>query len=80
MSIQENDQEQIKIADEHYVNEATLELLSRRIDSEVKSSFLKWVGLPIGGAGLVAILWAILFFLPNEVGNFIGQTRLCKKS
>ena len=65
------DNEHIKIDDDLYVNEATVELLRRRIESDVKSDFLRWIGLPIGGAGLAAIALAFFVWIPESVQTFI---------
>ena len=61
------DQERIKVDSELYVNEATLELLRRRIESGVKANFLRSIGLPIGGAGAAAIVFALFFWIPEQI-------------
>ena len=65
------DQERIKVDSELYVNEATLELLRRRIESEVKVSFFRSIGLPVGGAGVAAIAFALFFWIPQKVQTFV---------
>lgn len=65
------DQERIKVDSELYVNEATLELLRRRIESEVKVNFFRSIGLPIGGAGVAAIAFALFFWIPQKVQTFV---------
>jgi hypothetical protein len=53
--------EEIKIDEKNFVNEATLELLQRRIESEVRKNILLSIGAPVGGGGILAIL--LMFFL-----------------
>ena len=61
----------LKIDKDTYVNEATLELLQRRIEANVRSSFLKTVTLPIGGGGILAILVAVFLWVPQKVESFL---------
>jgi hypothetical protein len=65
------DQERMRIDSELYVNEATLELLRRRIESEVKVSFFRSIGLPVGGAGVAAVAFALFFWIPQKVQTFV---------
>jgi hypothetical protein len=66
-------QEKITVGNEHYVNEATIELLRRRIESDVKNSFFVWIGAPIGGAGILAILFVLFWKMPEIVDRHIGK-------
>ena len=61
----------LKIDKDTYVNEATLELLQRRIEADVRTNFLKTVTLPIGGGGLVAIFVAVFLWVPQKVESFL---------
>lgn len=65
------DRERMKVDRDLYVNEATLELVRRRIESEVKKSFFRSVGVPIGGAGLVAIALVLFVWVPRNVSTFV---------
>ena len=62
----------LTVDDKHYVNEATLELLRRRLEADVRRSFWSWVGLPVGGAGLVGVLYVLFSAIPSYVGDFIA--------
>lgn len=66
-----NDIEQLTVSNDNHVNPATLELLQRRIESEVRNSFLKTVTLPIGGGGVAAIIVAVLLWVPQKVDSFL---------
>jgi hypothetical protein len=55
------------------VNEATLELLQRRLEARVRSDFFRSVGLPIGGAGLIAILFALFVWIPDKLDALAEQ-------
>ncbi len=69
-------EERIRVDREFYVNEATIDLLRFRIESEVKRNFFRWIGMPIGGAGVVAILYMLFVQIPNiltsQIENAIG--------
>ena len=49
------------------VNTETLELLERRIDSNVRSNFFKTVTIPIGGGGVFAIVLAVVMWVPAQI-------------
>ncbi len=61
------DEKPIRVEQDYYVNEATLELLQRRIASGVKTSLVAWVGAPVGIMGLLAIGYALFFTIPPEI-------------
>ncbi len=65
--------DQFTVDDKHHVNDATLELLRRRLESDVRKSFWGWIGLPVGGAGILGVIYAIFFAIPNYVGEFISS-------
>ena len=44
------------VPDEFRVNQATIDYLKLHIESEVRDRLLKWIGLPFGGAGLLAVV------------------------
>ncbi len=45
----------IVVGENHYVNEATLELLQRRIESQALGNLVKRVGFPLGAAGVLSL-------------------------
>src|SRR3954469_22014758 len=65
------------------VNEATLELLRHRIEAQVRSSLFRSVGLPVGGAGIVAILIGLFVYVPDQlkkqVDGLIAQPGVQRK-
>lgn len=61
------DDQQLRVDPEYFVNEATLELLQHRIASGVKTSLVAWVGAPVGLLGILAVVYAIFFTIPQEV-------------
>jgi hypothetical protein len=63
----------LKIDEKNHVNEATLELLQRRIESNVRNNFLKTVTIPIGGGGVAAIFVAVFLWIPKQVESFLKQ-------
>lgn len=72
------DDPKIKVSDSLYVNEATIELLQRRIESQVLSNFIKMIGIPVTGGGVVAILVAALYWIPSQVGKVIEENPTIK--
>ncbi len=66
-----NDTEKVQTSEEYYVNEATLDLLQRRLGSEVKRDFFLWMGLPAGGAGIAAILYALFVWMPGTLDKHV---------
>lgn len=63
--------EEATVEKDLFVNEATLELLSKRIEADVKKSFFKWIGAPIGGTGIIAIIYVLFGWIPNQLGKII---------
>jgi hypothetical protein len=59
------------VPDEFRVNQATLEYLKLRIESEVRDRLLKWIGLPFGGAGLLAVVIGVFWYLPDKMATII---------
>lgn len=55
------------------VNEATLELLERRIEANVKASFFKSVGAPVGLAGIAAIAYTLFSWIPGHISSFLEK-------
>jgi hypothetical protein len=68
-----SDSDAIEVDEALYVNEATLELIQRRIEGQVKSSFFRTIGVPIGGAGLLAILYVLFLWIPDNLAGFIEK-------
>lgn len=60
-----------KVEKDLFVNEATLELLSKRIEADVKKGFFRSIGAPIGGAGILAILYVLFSWIPAQLGGMI---------
>ena len=69
----EENEEKVKVEEELYVNDATLELLQRRIESNVKSNFFRSVGLPVGGAGILAILFGLFYWGPQTIQDYVSE-------
>ncbi|MCO6454458.1 MAG: hypothetical protein J5I93_04000 [Pirellulaceae bacterium] len=68
-----DEMENLKIDKDTYVNQATLELLQRRIESNVRNNFVKTVTLPIGGTSVVAVIVAVFLWIPQQVRSFLEQ-------
>ena len=68
-------EERVKIDEEFNVNPATVELLRRRIESEIKGSFFRWIGFPVGGAGVLAILLTIFGWIPGTISKVVEENR-----
>lgn len=65
------EEKSIRVSENLFVNEATLELVQRRIETEVKSGFWRWVGIPVGGGGIVVVLFALFWQIPQYVENYL---------
>lgn len=68
--------ERTKVEEDLYVNAATLELLQRRLEANIKNAFWRWLGLPIGGFSVVAIvglIWALPGYVDKHVGTIISN-------
>jgi len=48
------------------VNEATLDYLKLHIERQVSDRLVKWIGLPLGGGGLLAIFFGLFFLPPGQ--------------
>jgi len=66
-----NEENSIKVEKDLFVNEATLDYIRRKIESDVKNNLFRWVGLPVGGAGIIAILFLLFSWIPNKVSTII---------
>jgi hypothetical protein len=66
-----NEEKPIKVDKELFVNEATLDYFKRKVESDVKNNLFRWVGLPVGGAGIIAILFLLFSWIPNKVSTII---------
>jgi hypothetical protein len=62
-----------QVPDSLHVNEATLELLERRIESKVKTSFFAWIGAPVGLAGIGAIVFTLFSYIPNNISSYLEK-------
>ena len=56
-----------------HVNEATLELLERRVEAHVKASFFKGVGAPVGLAGVIAIVYMLFSYIPSHISSYLER-------
>jgi hypothetical protein len=74
-----NDEEQMRIEKDLFVNEATLDYFKRKIESDVKNNLFRWVGLPVGGAGIIAILFLLFSWIPNKVSTIIETNTVIQK-
>ncbi len=61
----------LTIDEDRRVNEATLELLEARIKSGVIRSFMKLIGIPLGGGTLIALGTAIFVWFPGHAQQAI---------
>lgn len=62
-----------QVPDSLHVNEATLELLERRIESKVKTSFFAWIGAPVGLAGIGAIAFTLFSYIPSNISSYLEK-------
>jgi hypothetical protein len=53
------------------LNEATVDYLRLRIERQVTDRLVKWIGLPLGSGGLIAIIVGFFFFLPDKMKTMI---------
>lgn len=60
-----------QVPDEFRVNEAKLEYPKPHMESEVRDCLLKWIGLPFGGAGLLAVVIGVFWYLPDKMATII---------
>lgn len=65
-------EDELTVDGKYYVNEATVELLTRRIEADVRKSFWGWIGLPIGGAGILGVLYIVFVAIPNYVVDYVA--------
>ena len=72
--------ENIKVEKEYYVNKATLDYLRRCIEGEVKGNFFRWIGLPVGGAGVIAIILTIFVWIPEQMKTIIETNPVIQKT
>jgi hypothetical protein len=70
----------VKVEKEYYVNKATLDYLRRCIESEVKGNFFRWIGLPVGGAGVLAIILTIFVWIPEQMKTIIETNPVIQKT
>ncbi len=78
MSAESDSVPKVKVGNDLYVNEATIELLQRRIESQVLSNFIKMIGIPVTGGGIIAILIAALYWIPSQVGKVVEENPTIK--
>ncbi len=60
-----------KVLSNANVNDATLELFQRRIESKLLSNAIKTIGIPVTGGGIVAVIVAMFFVIPSQVGKVV---------
>ena len=66
----------IETSDKLFVNEATLEYFKLQIESQVRERIFKWIGIPLGGGGLLAIVFAVWIWIPDKVAQFIDSSEV----
>ena len=71
---------EVRIDKELYVNEATVDYLRRCIEAEVKSNFFRWIGLPVGSAGIIVIVLTIFFWIPGKIDTIIATNPIVKET
>ena len=55
------------------VDQATLELLERRLEARIRSNFQKSVTIPIAGGGILGMLAVLFVWIPSQVTTRINQ-------
>jgi len=48
------------------INEPTSEYLKLKIEKDVRDRLFRYIGIPLGGGGLAALV-ALIFWLPNQM-------------
>jgi hypothetical protein len=76
----EQEDPKIVVGENYYVNEATLELLQRRIESQALGNLVKRVGFPLGAAGVLSLLWGLLVVVPTETKKFIEKSPVVQRT
>ena len=61
----------IPVDSELYVNAATLDLLRRQIEADVRRGFFRRVASPLAIIGVAAILFSVFLWIPTSVVKFI---------
>ena len=72
--------QRVAVDEELYVNEATLDYLRRRIEGEVKGNFFRWIGLPVGGVGLLTIVLTLFLWIPEKIETIIETNPVIQKT
>ncbi len=62
-----------------FVNEATLDYFKLQLESQVRERLFKWIGIPLGGGGLLAIIFAVWFWIPDKVQEFIDSSEVVQE-
>lgn len=68
------DEAKITVDEELHVNEATLELLRKRIEAGVRKQFLTQMGVPLLILGVVVIALCVLVWIPSNVETLIAES------
>ena len=61
------------VAPELFVNEATLDLLRRQIEADVKRAFARRVLLPIGLIAVAAVAFSVLWWIPKSIEDYFKK-------
>ncbi|MHC5056456.1 MAG: hypothetical protein ACYTKD_17300 [Planctomycetota bacterium] len=72
------EQETARVEGDLNANEATLDLLRRRIESDAWKSTLLYLGLPLGSGGVLAIAAAVFISVPRLADDFVTNSDTAK--
>lgn len=73
------DKPRIATEEKLFVNEATLDYFKLQLESQVRERVFKWVGIPLGGGGLLALVFALWVWIPGKVQQFIDSSDVVQK-
>lgn len=63
----------LKIKEDNFVNDATLELLQRRIESNIRGNLMKTLAIPSGAGGVLAIVITLAFLIPQRIDTILDN-------
>lgn len=58
-----------------HVNKETIEFLRLQLETDVRKRLLLGIGLPLGGGGIIAIILALFFWLPEKVRTLVNESK-----
>ncbi len=74
-----NENKDISIESNYYVNEATLELLRRRIESEALQNLVKTIGIPLGSLSVISLL-TLWLTIPKTIDSIISSNQFVQSN